>query len=64
MTKIGNCRPFSTIIDIGFLKSDLIDLTFVEIIPDLVATNIQDERVVKLFSNLNFSYYGKTERHN
>ncbi|EIA07091.1 hypothetical protein HJ01_03574 [Flavobacterium frigoris PS1] len=46
------------------MKSNLIDRIFVEIIPDLVATNIQDERIVKLFSNLNFSNYGKTEWNN
>lgn len=64
LTKKGNCRRFSTIFDICFLKSDLIDRIFVEIIPDLVATNIQGERVVKSFLNLNFSDYGKTERNN
>jgi hypothetical protein len=46
------------------LKSALIERTFAVIIPDLVATNIQDERAVQLFLNLNFSNYGKTEGHN
>ncbi|WP_165930297.1 hypothetical protein [Flavobacterium sp. GT3P67] len=49
MTKIGNYRLFSTIIDICFLKSALIDRIFAVIIPDLVATNSKDDNVVQLF---------------
>jgi len=64
LTKRGNNRRFSTVFDMRFLKSNLNDRIFVEIIPDLVATNILDERVVKSFLNLNFSDYGKTERNN
>ena len=63
LTKRGNNRRFSTVFDMRFLKSNLNDRIFVEIIPDLVATNIQDDSVVQLFLNLNFSNYGKTERH-
>jgi hypothetical protein len=47
-------RLFTTVFDHAPLKFDLIDEIFAQIIPDLVATNIQDERVVKSFLNLNF----------
>jgi hypothetical protein len=64
VTKRGNYRLFTTVLDHGVLKYALNDEIFAAIIPDLVATNIQDERVVKLFLNLNFSNYGQTERFN
>jgi hypothetical protein len=63
LTKKGNNRLFSTFFDNGFLNSGLIDRIFALIIPNLVATNVQDESVVQIFKNLNFIDYGKTERH-
>jgi hypothetical protein len=40
-------RLFTTVFNHCLLKIDLNDEIFAQIIPDLVATNIQDERVVK-----------------
>jgi hypothetical protein len=47
-------RLFTTVFDHTLLKFDLNDEIFAEINPDLVATNIQDERVDQSFLNLNF----------
>jgi hypothetical protein len=54
VTKRGNYRLFTTVFDHRLLKCCLNDEIFAAIIPDLVATNIQDERSVKSFLNLNF----------
>jgi hypothetical protein len=43
VTKRGNYKLFTTVFDHGVLKYALNDEIFAEIIPDLVATNIQDE---------------------
>lgn len=54
MTLKGNYSLFTTVFDFVLLKCGLNDEIFAEIIPDLVATNIQDDRVNQLFLNLNF----------
>jgi hypothetical protein len=54
VTKKHYYRLFTTVFDTTPLKFNLNDEIFAQIIPDLVATNIQDERVVKSFLNLNF----------
>jgi hypothetical protein len=54
VTKKCYYRLFTTVFDTAPLKFNLNDEIFAQIIPDLVATNIQDERVVKSFLNLNF----------
>jgi hypothetical protein len=45
VTKSSYYRLFSTVFDHRLLKCGLNDEIFAEIIPDLVATNIEDERV-------------------
>lgn len=54
MTKKCYYRLFTTVFDIAPLKFNLNDEIFAQIIPDLVATNIQDERVAKSYLNLKF----------
>jgi hypothetical protein len=54
VTKRGYYSLFATVFDHCLLKCELNDEIFASIIPDLVATNIQDERVDQSLLNLNF----------
>ena len=54
MTKWGYYRLFTTVFDTVLLKCGLKDEIFAEIIRDLVATNIQNDRVDQSLLNLNF----------